>query len=344
MKILNLFTRVIAAGRYRPEIDGLRFIAVFSVLLFHIDGFLLKFTEESSVFSPLFSRGDLGVPLFFSISGFVLMGQIIKAKNFSYSKYISRRMERIEPPFLITTLIFYLALSFRDGFSQEMNYSLFRVLTYTSNFSENLINVVTWSLEIEVVFYLLLPLMFMIMKSDLKKWGGLTIIVFIFSQFFPFAFMTSYFHWFVIGISLAIIEKDIELQKIPSALFLTFASLLGFFLIGFYVESIIIKVIEPVFLFMFLYGVIIKKHFVKILSFKLFTIIGGACYIIYLIHFQVVSILGHKLIPYINNREVLWGILLVTVLVICLMAFPVLERPFMKRNWWRISKKRAIDA
>lgn len=138
-------------------------------------------------------QGDLGVPLYFSISGFVLTSQILKTKRLSYTEYILRRVERIEPPFLITTLVLYFALSYRDGFSYERDYSLFRVLTYTINFSENLINVVTWFLEIEIVFYLLLPLMFTLMKCDLKKWVLITILIFFLHNFYQLLFLRIIF-------------------------------------------------------------------------------------------------------------------------------------------------------
>ncbi len=344
---LSVFKRVISKGVYRPEIDGLRFIAIISVILFHIDGFLSLYMGKTSILSEIWFTGHFGVPLFFSISGFVLTSQLLKSKKFSYKQYLIRRVERIEPPFLITTLLFYFLLSFRDGFDAEKNYSLFRVLTYTSNFDTNLINVVTWSLEIEVVFYLLLPILYWLAKDEIWKWLFLAVATFVFSEFYKIQFLTNFFHWFVVGIVLAILETR-KNPVLPFKLIgkvLALVSLLAFFGLAYFEEMLAVKIIHPLLLFVFLYSVLIQGYFVKWLSIELFTIIGGACYIIYLIHFQVISVSGHIMIAFIENRELLAIILLVTTPLICLLAFPILERPFMKRNWWKLeSAKRMIKS
>ncbi|VXB65338.1 acyltransferase family protein [Maribacter litoralis] len=335
---LKLFKRVVSKGTYRPEIDGLRFIAIIAVLIFHVDAFLTLYMDKASALSSLWFTGHYGVPLFFSISGFVLSSQLLKTKKFSYKQYLIRRIERIEPPFLITTIVFYLLLSFRDGFDQEKNYSLFRVLTYTSNFDTNLINVVTWSLEIEVVFYLLLPLLYLLAKDTIWKWVLLGLCTFVFSQFYRLPFLTTYFHWFAIGIIIAILEtkKTSSFSYKLLGQTITLLCLILFFGLAHYETLLIIEIVQPILLFFFLYGVLIQKYFLKYLSFTSFTIVGGACYIIYLIHFQVISVTGHLLIPIIAHREILALVLVVITTLLCLMAFPVLERPFMKKGWWKI--------
>ncbi|WP_405410839.1 acyltransferase family protein [Maribacter sp. Asnod1-A12] len=336
---LKIFKRVISKGVYRPEIDGLRFIAIITVILFHIDGFLTLYMNKPSLLSKIWFTGHSGVPLFFSISGFVLTSQLLKSKKFSYKQYLIRRIERIEPPFLITTILFYLLLSFRDGFDADKNYSLFRVLTYTSNFDTNLINVVTWSLEIEIVFYLILPLLFFFIKKSLWKWISLSAVIFAFSQIYPIPFLTTYFHWFIIGIVLAILETK-EKTKVPFigiAKLATLTCLLAFFGLSVNENQLWVKIIQPLVLFIFLYGVLIQGYFTRYLSFQLFSIIGGACYIIYLIHFQVISVTGNLILSQLQilNREIMAILLLILTLIICLIAFPILERPFMKRNWWK---------
>ncbi|MEP2281014.1 acyltransferase [Maribacter sp.] len=335
---LKRFKRVVSKGTYRPEIDGLRFIAIMTVLIFHVDAFLTLYMDKASILSNLWFTGHYGVPLFFSISGFVLSSQILKTKKFSYKQYLIRRIERIEPPFLITTIVFYSLLSFRDGFDSEKNYSLFRVLTYTSNFDSNLINVVTWSLEIEVVFYLLLPLLYLLAKDSIWKWSVFALCTFAFSQFYRLPFLTTYFHWFAIGIIIAILETK-KTYFFPFRLLgqtITLLCLILFFGLAHYETLLAIEIVQPFFLFIFLYGILIQKYFLKYLSFTPFTIIGGACYIIYLIHFQVISVTGHFLIPTIAYREILPLVLIIVTTLLCLLAFPILERPFMKKGWWKI--------
>ena len=156
--------------------------------------------------------------------------------------------------------------------------------------------------------------------------------------------MTNFFHWFVVGIVLAILEtrkNPVLPYKLFGKLFAIF-SLFAFFGSAYYAEMLLVKIFQPLLLFVFLYGVLIQGYFVKWLSLELFTIIGGACYIVYLIHFQVISVSGHFFISFIESREFLSLLLLITTPLICLLAFPILERPFMKRNWWKFKSPLGI--
>src|ERR1700690_3142069 len=68
-------SRTTTSGQFIPEIDGLRFIAIFSVILFHLSGYVTVKTgrtEEHDLLADLFSHGNFGVKLFFVISGFVI--------------------------------------------------------------------------------------------------------------------------------------------------------------------------------------------------------------------------------------------------------------------------------
>jgi hypothetical protein len=72
---------------YRPEVDGLRAVAVLSVLLFH-------------AFPSLLPGGFVGVDMFFVISGFLITGIILKGLqqgNFSFREFYARRVGRIFP-------------------------------------------------------------------------------------------------------------------------------------------------------------------------------------------------------------------------------------------------------
>jgi len=86
---------------YRTDIDGLRAIAVISVILFHL-GYL--------------SNGYLGVDIFFVISGYLITGLVyneVEENKFSVLKFYERRIRRIIPLVLLTTLIaFILGLIF----------------------------------------------------------------------------------------------------------------------------------------------------------------------------------------------------------------------------------------
>ena len=89
--------------KYRPEINGIRTIAVFAVIFYHI----------KLPFLALFFRGGfLGVDIFFVISGYLLTSIILKELEtdgkFSFTNFYERRARRILPTlFFVMQLIFH---------------------------------------------------------------------------------------------------------------------------------------------------------------------------------------------------------------------------------------------
>ena len=86
--------------RYRPEIDGLRAIAVIAVVFYHAN-FIITFNNIEYNF---FSGGYLGVDVFYVISGYLITQLILndlKNKNFSFSNFYERRARRLLPALFI---------------------------------------------------------------------------------------------------------------------------------------------------------------------------------------------------------------------------------------------------
>lgn len=150
-----------ATSHYRPDIDGLRGIAVMAVLLFH-GGF------------SAFSGGFVGVDIFFVISGF-LIGRIVLTQiasgSFSLLSFYDRRVRRILPPLVTVvaaTLVIGFALLLPSQF-KNLGFEVVATMTFVSNVwfwrrtgyfhpaSETLPLLHTWSLSIEEQYYLLFP-------------------------------------------------------------------------------------------------------------------------------------------------------------------------------------------
>ena len=88
--------------QYRPEIDGLRAVAVWSVVLYHAG--LLNF-----------SGGFLGVDVFFVISGYLISSIIfiqLTVGQFSFLAFYDRRIRRLFPPLLVMLMIMTPIVSF----------------------------------------------------------------------------------------------------------------------------------------------------------------------------------------------------------------------------------------
>jgi len=149
--------------RYRPEIDGVRAIAVVSVILFHAG-------------VPGFANGFVGVDVFFVISGFLitsLMLSDLQSGSFSLLRFYERRVRRIMPALLlvlaVSTVAAWLILLPRDLllFSRGLvaaclfgaNFHFAKHTGYFDPAAEVQPLLHTWSLSVEEQYYLFFPLL-----------------------------------------------------------------------------------------------------------------------------------------------------------------------------------------
>ncbi len=111
--------RVTSGAAFIPEIDGLRFLAIFPVILQHFSERLSRKGPHLEGFNEkmvgVLSNGHIGVYIFFFISGFILAlpfgkQKLLQGKPVSISKYYLRRLTRLEPPYLICMTLFFLLL------------------------------------------------------------------------------------------------------------------------------------------------------------------------------------------------------------------------------------------
>jgi peptidoglycan/LPS O-acetylase OafA/YrhL len=209
---------------HRPEIDGLRSIAVVPVLIVHAG------------FSWL-PGGFLGVDIFFVISGYLIAGILrrdILADNFSLLQFYERRARRILPALFIMLLatavaapFLMLSLEFK-GFGQ----SLFAVSLFISNMlfarqdgyfdplSDYKPLIHTWSLGVEEQFYVLFPILLFILlrqrrMNPVSVLLGLSAVSLIFAEYGLRKFANADFFllpsraWeLLFGAILALIEID----------------------------------------------------------------------------------------------------------------------------------------
>ena len=170
---------------YRPEIDGLRAIAVLPVILFHA-GF------------DLFKGGFLGVDIFLVISGYLitaLMINDISQNTFSLINFYQKRVRRIMPAlfFVMAVCIPFAFLLLTPSDLKSFGESLFATSTSTSNFlfwwERGYFSVLelkpllhTWSLALEGQFYLVMPIfMLFTWRFGHKKIVSLLAILFLVS-------------------------------------------------------------------------------------------------------------------------------------------------------------------
>jgi peptidoglycan/LPS O-acetylase OafA/YrhL len=173
---------------FRPEIDGLRAVAVTAVIMFHAA-------------IPLFAGGFLGVDIFFVLSGFLVGGSVIealKAKEFSFLEFYARRARRIFPALFAMLLATFGVAWFilppiemkllSEGLgTSSLFLSNFYYMTTTGYFGPDagatfLLH--TWSLSVEEQFYILFPILAFALYTALRKWIIVGVVCLAFGSFF----------------------------------------------------------------------------------------------------------------------------------------------------------------
>ena len=166
---------------YRPEIDGLRAIAVGAVILYHAQITILGYQP--------FKGGFIGVDIFFVISGYlitsIILKELVTTGSFSFKHFYERRIRRILPALLFVMIVslpfawmYLLPDSFID-FSKSILYSL----GFSSNFyfhysgqqygaESGLLKpfLHTWSLSVEEQYYILFPIVLLITYKFFRRY------------------------------------------------------------------------------------------------------------------------------------------------------------------------------
>lgn len=167
---------------YRPEIDGLRAVAVVAVIIFHL--------------KPTFlSGGFLGVDVFFVISGFLITSIIQKSlseKSFSLRQFWMRRVHRIYPALMVMVAVVAILGNFilinperqalvSQSFGAVASFANILLWKTTSGYwapsSEDIVLLHTWSLSLEEQFYIVFPLFLLILHTCAKRWIPLAVLL-----------------------------------------------------------------------------------------------------------------------------------------------------------------------
>ena len=172
--ILEKIKRPVDPKLFIKEIDGLRFLAILTVFMLHLNNYVSRSVGRNfnAGISDFFSwdwfinRFGFGVEIFFAISGFVISLPLLRHYMYHEKKtelkvYYRRRFSRIGWPFLLSCVIFYTlyVVANRLSLAGESPH-LFSAVAYVHTLIYGAwapFNPVTWSLEAEVQFYLIAP-------------------------------------------------------------------------------------------------------------------------------------------------------------------------------------------
>ena len=166
--------------KYRPEIDGLRAIAVGLVILYH---------SELNIYGNTFFKGGfIGVDIFFVISGYlitsIILNELVTTNSFSFKYFYERRIRRIIPVLFIVILFcipfayfYFLPSSLIDFLKSALS-----SLAFSSNYYFHHTGLIyggpdsslkpllhTWSLSVEEQFYIFFPIFLIFVNKFLHS-------------------------------------------------------------------------------------------------------------------------------------------------------------------------------
>ncbi len=221
------------------SLTGIRAVAALLVLATHAAYTTGKYTH--GYIGLVYSRMEIGVPIFFVLSGFLLFAPWVKAVAAgaaapSVRRYAWHRVRRIMPAYVVTVLIAYLIYHWRTAGPNPGHtvMGLIRNLTLTQIYTDNYLYsylhqglTQMWSLAVEVAFYVVLPFMAYLLLVVLcrRRWRpallltGLGALVLITPAWLILAHTTdflpdgarlwlpTYLAWFLGGMTLAVLQQ-----------------------------------------------------------------------------------------------------------------------------------------
>ncbi len=329
---------------YRPEIDSLRAIAVSLVVLFHFDVLFFK-------------GGFVGVDIFFVISGYLITKILwtdIKLKRLNLVSFYLKRIRRIIPALsiviLLSLLIGYLLFS-PEHLVRLSKSSLFSSLSIANIFfwSESdyfdfekhfkpLLH--TWSLSVEIQFYIFWSLLIYFFKSSLKK--HLKIIVFtIFLMSLTASFIYSgrasgFFYFTGFRLYEFALGAFIFLHKFDAKKYADYLFISGLFIILgsalLFTEGTIYPGLNALLPCIGTFLVLISfndiNYFKNIFINKYIIYVGKLSYSIYLLHWPILIFYKYYILNPVSNIEKFF--LIILTLYASSFLYRFIELPFRK--------------
>lgn len=383
-RLARLLSRVTSTGTMIPEVDGLRFLAIAAVVFHHLVSIYLPATgrvERIATTADWFSAageswfikaaycGHFGVNLFFVISGFILAIPFVKRAFQNQpapelKSYYWRRVTRIEPPYLIC-LVVYLLFKWHDGNDISgllPNFLASAAYVHGPLFGrESTINGVAWSLEVEIQFYLIVPLLMWGFNKSYSRQSDsrfrrslllLAIIAFgLFSQMYIYPYaapwmrtsVVNFLHYFLAGFLLADLYLSSDGQRAGrywwgDGLTILAGGAIFWVLLAFgHLYFVLPLVVAALYA-----GIYLGRLSNRLIRLRWIVIIGGMCYTIYLYHVMIISqafvrtgFLSSTARPFELDFLIQCLIICPLILIISAVLFVTTEKPFMKLSLGR---------
>lgn len=370
------FRRITTSGKYSPEVDGVRFLAISLVLFQHLHERLLRRLKDhydltnSGLHHIISNAGGPGVDIFFALSGYILYRQLsssfLDRGEVDLKSYFLRRVTRLEPPYIVITTILCVALALGVSHGSGGHFGHFDIplfpsylatLTYTHRLIFGTVPVINppgWSLEVEVQFYLVAPLLAYCTTRFVnpKRRLGVALlimllwVVLVIPNIGPWVsvhFRLGALPYFLVGIAVCEIMKCWNLAPLSRTGLLDLLGLSALALLltwkSLGVDVHLEAACQFVLLLLVLMSILNGRWLRAAFSHPVIATIGGMCYSIYLIHLPVLEISCSK-VPFFFLPRSYWilfavyaALILPVTIGISFIYYALIERPCMRKTW-----------
>jgi len=342
---------------YRAEINGLRAIAVVSVILYHAQ--MVLFGRD------WFEGGFIGVDIFFVISGYlitrIILSELESKGSFSFLNFYERRARRILPMLFVVviTAFTYGFFTLLPNEIRELSLSSLFSILFTSNFyffditteygaESSLLKPMlhTWSLGVEEQFYLVFPILSIVVFKYFRKYFltilvGLSVISLIFAQWMEVRnadlnFYLPFSRFWELAVGSMLAYRELNFKPSNEGFATKSLSIFGFCLVVYSILFFDANTPHPSFYTLLpIVGVALIIGFAsrddlvgKMLGSKPFVWIGLISYSAYLWHFPIFSFTRIEQGSLSNYDK--FSLIIITV-VISVLGYFLIEKPFRRK-------------
>jgi peptidoglycan/LPS O-acetylase OafA/YrhL len=318
-------------------------------------GAVTSMSYDGSMTYRVLLGGRFGVEIFFLISGFILALPFLQARLsdprrcISTARFYLRRLTRLEPPYLAALLLWAvlgtaLIGSPEGGSLSHVAAGALYVHHLAFGTQEPVLGV-AWSLEIEMRFYLLVPLLAWALcwiRSDAMRRLAVVLLGAIALAVASLTVASIlgglwYAPFFLAGWLVADLSVTASRSPSPGTLSWDLVAIVGLILsIALFLDGreIIVIPIAPMTLGLSLIGIMRGRWARRVLARPLLTVIGGMAYSIYLIHYPVLILWGRWASTHRWAANPLGAAFAIVVtLAISVLFFAVIERQCMDPTW-----------
>jgi len=356
------------------NLDGLRFLCFLSVFLFHSFHTNVEEIKSNEIYDFItnfvFKNGNLGVNVFFVLSGFLITYLLIiekqKTGTINILRFWMRRILRIWPLFFFCVFFGFIIFPELKSYFGEISSESANIIYYLffiNNFDfinnglpDCSVLGVLWSIAIEEQFYLIWPVI--LYFFPVKKFWMPFLIIFILNlvfRFFNHDYLNLEFHtlscigdmtmgavgaWLIISFNTF---KKLITNLSKQIIFLIYFAFIIFFLFRSKISeiSLIILIFERLFISFLILLIILEQNYSKNSLFKLSKLkkiskLGKVTYGLYCLHF-IGILIALKITDLFNLNNELWQVLILETslallisIIISKLSFFYYEKPFLK--------------